>query len=286
MDEFAVKNAEGEVLKSIAKLYGNLDLKSLVQDFTFCEFTLEELGLPSADKILTDVLSLGKEVGLQGWMSNNTESQIYKGYSLTYNPDFFDSRHSLFHQTWGSPILNQSFSRKYGLGGHAQTKNTYYDTYAFRKIHPVINAHLGKFLKKFRFSLLRSRVAYYYGFGQGAKKNTTMHVDEFPYELLRINIPLQTSKEHILDIIGNDEYGNKLDVINKHLEVGKVYLWNTRIPHRICLSEFCKNTEPRIHLVLGFSPWFDYNEENDSFVKNQCFGQPIQKIVDSKLFML
>lgn len=287
MQEFTVKDTQGEVLKSIVNSggYGNIDLSESLKNFTFHEFTLEELGLPSAEEILQKISHIKELVGTQGWMNKDTESKVYKGFSLTYNPDFLDQDASLFHQTWGSKFLNQNFARRYGLGDHTQTKNTYYDSYAFRKIHPIIEENLGSFLKRFRFSLLRSRVAYYYGYGENPKKTTIMHVDEFPYELLRVNIPLQTSEEYVLDIIGNDDHKNSLNILNKHLEVGKAYLWNTRIPHRICLSKYARSRNPRIHLVLGFSPWFDYIEENDSFIKNAFFGRSIKEIVESKLFM-
>jgi hypothetical protein len=29
----------------------------------------------------------------------------------------------------------------------------------------------------------------------------------------------------------------------------------------------------RIHLVLGFSPWFDYDAENDTWAPNSYFGK-------------
>jgi hypothetical protein len=252
----------------------------------FYEFTLEELGLPGSDVLLKSILDIEKIVGLQGWSEKGQESETYKGFSLTYNPDFIFSNQSIFHQTMGSPLLTQSFSRKINHGNHSVTKNTYYDSYGFRKIHPIIFSKLGYFLDKFSMPIIRSRVAYQYGFNRGVDKKENWHIDEPPYEVLRINIPLQTSHEHVLDIVGSDGKGNYLKIINKHLECGKLYIWNTRIPHRLTFKEICLSKSPRIHLVLGLCPWFDYNKDTDSFVKNQFFGQPIKKIVDSKLFIL
>lgn len=282
-----VKESKNEILRSITETqrYRSLNHSELLKNFTINEFSLSELNLPSADIILESILKIEKEIGLLGWASNGVRSPVYKGFSLTYNPDFDDKESSIFHQTWGSVNLKQSFSRKMGLGNHTETKNTYYDTYAFRKIHPIIEDSLGFLFKKFSFPILRSRVAYYYGHREMPNSTGTFHVDEFPYDLLRVNIPLQTSEEYILDIVGEDEHGNKLNIVNKHLEVGKIYLWNTRIPHRLGLLRSCKNTMPRIHMVFGFSPWFRYDNDEDMFIENQCFGTSIKNIVDSRLFL-
>ena len=56
-----------------------------------------------------------------------------------------------------------------------------------------------------------------------------------------------------------------------HLSVGNIYTWDTNLPHRVYST---KKTElKRIHLVLGFSPWLDYNEDDDSFSINRFFGK-------------
>ena len=110
------------------------------------------------------------------------------------------------------------------------------------------------------------------------------HVDEPPYHLFRINIPLETSEEYILEIKGSDDFGNTLD-LSKHLKVGKAYIWNTRIPHRVCTNKICQNPKDRIHMVLGFSPWFNYIETEDAFVKSKLYGLTMDEIISKKLFV-
>jgi len=102
--------------------------------------------------------------------------------------------------------------------------------------------------------------------------------------MFRINIPLQTSEEHVLQIKGSDEYGNSLE-ISKHLEVGKVYIWNTRIPHRVTITKPCSNAVERIHLVLGFGTWVDYDSIGDTFSKSKLHSIPLKTIVDQRLFL-
>ena len=41
------------------------------KDFVWQEYTLEELNLPSADKILQGVKNIEKQVGLVGWREKN-----------------------------------------------------------------------------------------------------------------------------------------------------------------------------------------------------------------------
>ena len=89
-----------------------LEQQSL-QDFLFNEFTLDELGLPSADELLAATLAIKEQVGLQGWVTDGIESPTYKGFSLTYNPDFHDAGASVYHQTWGSKFLKQNFGIKF-----------------------------------------------------------------------------------------------------------------------------------------------------------------------------
>lgn len=257
----------------------------ILKDFKFHEFDLTDLGLPSPEELLNSVIELRQSIKLQGWKKQNWESPYYKGFSLTSNPDFFDKTASVFHQTWGSELLTQHFSRKLDTGLHEETKNTYYDSYAFRHVPDIIKEKLGYLINSFSFPILRSRVAYQFGFGKGETKVNDWHIDEPPFQILRINIPLQTSEEHVIDIVGDDGFGNSLEIMNKHLEVGKLYMWNTRIPHRISFNKLCKNKLPRIHIVLGLSPWFDYDQYQDQFSKNDHWGKPIKEIIDSRCFI-
>lgn len=286
MYKFYYKDFQNEALLELLakKAFGENPNDSL-KDFSFYEYSLSDLGLPTAESLLESVRSIQKEVGLRGWRQNSQESKNYKGFSLTYNPQFYIQDESIYHQTWGSNYLTQSYSRNLDIGSHNQTKDTYYDTYSFRKIPPIIDQHLGSFFKKFRFSLLRSRVAFHIMTGKNPQIDSPWHIDEYPYQLLRINIPLTTSEEYVLDISGQDEYSNFLEIKNKHLEVGKLYIWNTRIPHRVTIKSPCQNPEPRIHMVLGFSPWIDYVDKDDSYIYNQFHGVPMTEIVNKKLFL-
>ena len=244
------------------------------KDFGWNEYTLEELGLPTADKILKGVKEIESIVGLTGWRTKHKTVEHYKGFGLTYNPTFFDKSESRYSQVWGSSLLHQVYGLEKGLGDHTQLKDTYHDTFGFRKIDDVIQEHLGFFLDKFNFHISRSRVAYLYGYGQEANIKG-WHVDEPTSQLLRINIPLQTSDEYAI------EWKDKV----YQLELGKAYLWNTRMPHRISIVKKVESKEPRINLVLGLTPWLNYNPNTDTYTPNKYFGKSINEIVKERLFV-
>jgi hypothetical protein len=253
-----------------------------LNDFTFYEFTLKELGLPESSILLDQVKVIEQQVGLQNWVNQTKAAKSYKGFSLTYNPDYLDNIDSIYHQTWGSNQLTQNFSRQNQTD--INIKNTYYDTYAFRKLPPLVKEHLGDFISKFNFSIFRSRIAYFNPIFPKIQ-DESWHKDEPPFQLLRINIPLQTCQEHVIDIDGTDDYGNSFTLLNKHLEIGKAYIWNTRIPHRIYINKMVSSFKPRIHIVLGLSPWINYNDEDDSYSHSDHYGKSIKDIVVNKFFL-
>ncbi len=277
-------NEDEDILGYITKNKGFSALnEDTLKNFVLTEFKLDELNLPSHEEILKGILAIKSEVGVQGWTTDAGASENYKGFSLTHNPNFIDKDASLYHQTWGSKNLTQIFSRTEGIGNHTQLKNTYYDTYGFRERLPIVEKHLGFLLDKFSMTLLRSRVAFL-NLYKKRPHSSGWHKDEYPTQLIRILIPLQTSKEYVLEIDGSDEHGNS-SYLHRHLPTGSAYIWNTRIPHRVGLGERCFYDGDRIHLILGFSPWFSYNKENDSFVKSPYYGMPINQIVNEKLFI-
>jgi hypothetical protein len=287
MQKLYYKDFKGEAYNYLLKNSPEIDHCAGLKNFGFYEFSLKELGLPSSNILLEKVLSIEKKIGIKYWTNKNTTAKNYFGFSLTSNPNYIGEISSPYHQTWGSTQLTQNFSRNREEFINI-AKDTYYDTYGFRTVLPIINNHLGDFIKQFSFPLMRSRVAYYnnrYPIPVSKELDQSWHKDESPTQLLRINIPLQTHPEHLIDIDGVDDFGNNLTVLGKHLEIEKAYIWNTRIPHRIYVKRKVASMLPRIHLVLGLSPWFDYYSDDDSFSISATFGENLDTIVKNKMFL-
>ena len=54
----------------------------------FLEFTLEELGMPSAEWLYEQTLKISDDIGgIRGWQRDKLESEKYKGFSICINPN-------------------------------------------------------------------------------------------------------------------------------------------------------------------------------------------------------
>ena len=242
----------------------------------FLEFSLEELGFPSADFLLNKTFNIVDEIGgIQGWSRHDGVSTKYKGFSLCYNPDG-DEHIKSPYASLGHPELNWSHSRSTNPNPPwKESKNTYYDTYGFNTIHPIVKKHYAKFFECVNLMPTRSRVMWAY-----PNHTQRWHVDEVLLSAIRFNIPLVTEPSYVLEIDGEDDHGNSL-TLTKHLEVGKVYMWNTKIKHRI--TELGGAKKPRIHIVAAFIPWFE--KSGDDWKPNKWLGvQPLDMIKSKMIF--
>ena len=57
------------------------------------------------------------------------------------------------------------------------------------------------------------------------------------------------------------------------------------LPHRPAITKKVKTKQPRINVVIGLTPWLDYDKKKDIYKKNKYFGKPISEIVNERLFV-
>lgn len=146
-----------------------------------------------------------------------------------------------------------------------QLKDTYFDSYGFRRLTPAaLHGYHGEFLKhRVTRSLCRSRVAYINANNHVAKSPDYMwHRDENIFICMRVNIPLISTENYKFEI--KDEHVGELTP-------GFGYTWDTQKLHRV--YSVAKEDSKRINMVLGVCPWFDYIEEDDVYVSNEFFGE-------------
>lgn len=224
------------------------------------------------DLLFKSVDQMQNTYGFKGWMSQNGESKSYGGLSLVYNPNLKEQV-DINQQTLGTS-KNKPNEFFYSQTDRFQSiKNTYFDSYAFRIPAPcVTETDFSVFLKDFKRHLVRSRLATINAEFVPEHLISTYgwHRDEYVFENLRINIPIKTDETFMFQIL------NKEPV---HLSIGNIYSWDTNIAHRVFPTSSVQKS--RTHLVLGFSPWFDYNQEEDLFESNEFYGEmhPIDMLI-------
>lgn len=216
------------------------------------------------DKLRDATLDAINKFNYYGWLSAEGRANHYGGLSLTYNPDYIEDVNDNA-QTLGTA---KNFSNEFyydTIKNFKNYRNTYFDAYGYRQFSPCVEkTELKSILNSFKRSLIRSRIGVVdAGYSHELKTyNEGWHRDEPVYKNLRINIPIETDETFLWE----------MENINPvHLSLGNIYSWDTNIPHRV----FPTTTEKklRIHIVLGFSPWFDYIKEEDAFVSNEFFGE-------------
>jgi hypothetical protein len=212
------------------------------------------------------------QYGSYGWLSSQGRSRSsYQSLSLTHNPDIRDPAVTEFNSTLGSSFIDPG-SYFYGnirtwLKLRGCIKNSYYDSYAFNQPNTVARKQFGDFLSHFSRSMIRSRLSVIRaGARDSLHPDYLLHRDEPVYENIRVNIPLTVSPRHYLQY--NDQDVN--------LKLGQAYTWDTNQSHRV----HGVDSTDRINLVLGFSPWFDYDAEQQAWVSNEYYGEchPIEMV--------
>ena len=215
--------------------------------------------------------------GLFPWSSVEGPIHGYRGFSLAYNPDHQDKL-EIHQSSIGTPKNNKTQYFYAETESHRYLKNSYFDCYSFRKPTPAsCYGYLGELMSQFRRSRVKSRVATLYAqyfFEQTGRFNFGWHRDELIFENLRMNIPITTAPEFRFQYYPrtiDKPYPGMEGLVDKHLEVGRVYSWDTNKPHRVYCTEHTQNQ--RTHIVLGFSPWFDYLPEEEAWEVNEFFGE-------------
>lgn len=153
-------------------------------------------------------------------------------------------------------------------------RNSYYDSWAFNKTTPAL---LHGELKELSQNLIvRSQVRGRMGMSNARNYtddkfkfdgrysvDQSWHKDEPVFENLRIMIPVNTSEEFRLGLKGREN--------DLNLEPGHVYVFDTHNVHRVFPYKYGDAT--RITVILGSSPWFDFDEKNQCWVSNEFYGK-------------
>lgn len=204
---------------------------------------------------------------------NQSRSASYVSSSLTWNPEAVDKISDDPHMaTLGSTALKYGSAALYDTYGVKSWRNTYNDTYAFIKRTPYSQfKNIGKLLDTFSRTLVRSRISTILANQEESTKfDYAWHNDELIFVNLRVNIPIKTNPDYVLQIMSKAEE-NDLDITEFSMKPGHGYVYDTNKFHR----PLCKklNSLDRVHMICGVSPWFDFDEESQSWISNEYFGE-------------
>jgi len=228
------------------------------------------LTVPSLDidasGLLSEIYQLYRHVGARAWRSQKALG-LY-GLSLSYNPS-----HARFlwpEASFGDPRYQAFSGFDYFQAVERDQKNRvkddYLDSLGFRKLLPEVNGCqiLRALLARSQLPLVRSTVRTLNGsvIHPTPRGDGGYHVDDSPFEVLRINIQLS----------GFDDYGIQYKGCEPlYRAVPQALVINTDRLHRVYVRR--PNDVLRTSLVLGFTPWLSYDASTDSWAPNQYFGR-------------
>lgn len=263
--KFFIKNCPAH-LSLFQWIYEQSDFATAVCDVSASALMTDVIELPhkiDIPSLVKDTLAALETFGTKGWQTTNGQSQAYGGLSMVYNPDLIDTIDANQH-TLGTRANTPDQFYYDSTENFRSVRNTYFDSYGFRTLAPCIaETNLKKFINEFHLSPTRSRIAVLDAdMHDRVGEEFLWHKDETVFENLRINVPIDTDTSFLFQL------ENQMPI---HLELGKMYTWDTNLPHRVYATS--KSTKKRTHLVLGFSPWIDYIEKDDAFVINRHFGK-------------
>jgi hypothetical protein len=225
-----------------------------------------------ADQLTKDYNEASETYGEYGWRHATDESSLYTGISLVYNPNHQDKL-NIHASTLGTP-KNKKEEFVFGsLETHQVLRNGYFDSYGFNVPTPASNhKSIGELMSRGKLTLIRSRISVLNG---KVNASQTWHRDEPVFINTRINIPLTTNDNYLMEI---------KDYPPVNLPVGWAYSWDTHDLHKVYKVK--TDNFRRIHLVLGFSPWWNYNPEEQYWLKNEFYGvkHPFDMLADGDVF--
>lgn len=179
---------------------------------------------------INEIFSYIKNLNYFKW--KNKETNNYYGISLNHNN------------------INKEYDCTLGIDNNNSMEFCYLND---------VGIKIKSFFKN-NFTFIRSRISLIDN-NIKCNSNNMWHTDESIYENLRINIPILTNNNNILEL----RYNNCI------LKEGYLYSWNTELEHRV-YNKKVMNFK-RYNLVLGINPWFNFDEYNKCWISNEFYGK-------------
>ena len=214
-------------------------------------------------RLAEDVAAVISRFGCSNWQNSDGGHAPYKGISLTWNPQSQDgaAEHA---STLGTPRNRQHEFFYNSNDRFPWLLHSYFDTLGFRhRTQAGTYGVLGDLIDSFAVPAVRSRIGILSAeHAPVDEKKANWHRDEPVFICLRVNIPIETSPAYCFELQDEGDY---------FLQPGSAYTFDSNRPHRI--RPRSQADRDRVHLVLGFSPWLEYRQQDDVFVLNRYYGE-------------
>lgn len=212
-----------------------------------------------------EINQLYKDVGAVSWKSQNSLN-LY-GLSLTYNPNHqpVDWKSGSFGNERYKKFSSYDYYKAVNADTTNQIKDDYLDGLGFRKILPQVKKfeNLFHLLASFKLPIVRctSRTINGSLTYPTIKGDGGLHTDDCPFEIMRINV----------SITNNGDYGLQYEGMEPiYTEAGENIVVNTDFKHRAYIKQ--NNDFLRTNLIIGVTPWLDYDADKDEWSLNKYYG--------------
>ena len=265
--------------KQIRKHFGIKELQPKCQD----EYVKIPIDLPWKE-LAQDVTGAFDKFGWYGMChrgnSDWSRSKLYGGLGLNYNPDYkFNipthaqglgqprSIKNVNAKEWVRDLENYDYSNQ---TEEIQIKgfNTYDDCLGLRVATDVTNYRsFTTIFDKLKRKSIQGRIAEIKAAEHGKNvseddKEFMWHTDERNEIVSRVLIPVVFDQDYFIEF---KDTGTKL-----YFEPGYAYHWNTYKVHRFNFN-YHNNIKNRTCIVLGWSPWLDFDGER--WIQNEYFNK-------------
>lgn len=149
-----------------------------------------------------------------------------------------------------------------------EDRRLYNDQFSYRTFNKLWeNTEIEKVMKQFKRTPIRSFISKIHANQIQPWYKTSIHKDRILTCETRIVLNLNTHPEFEMQTLkyGFIPSGFKLD------QFGKAYVFDSSKVHRAYFTEATNNV--RTCVILGFSPWLDYNEEGKYWEHNEFYGE-------------
>tara|TARA_R110000744_G_scaffold52464_5_gene112399 strand:+ start:3405 stop:4442 length:1038 start_codon:yes stop_codon:yes gene_type:complete len=173
--------------------------------------------------------------------------------------DFIYEKDIISKQVWED---EREYYHKWNYNPAAKNqtgKNTYSDALGFNRLTPAceegyLGEVFGSIINNGR-TIVRGRII------ETMFGGLHWHRDESFYMNFRINIPLYFDDSTMIATKQQE----------MHMHPGYMYHFDTGLPHAVLRKH--NRIRKRINIILGICPWFDFHEEDQSWVSNEYYGR-------------